>query len=574
MTILFAGSQNPSPIVKKISKILDSSAKQEVLANPVTKKALESLPHSASAVRISIEAILSGNSFDQGERKMTIGAFLGYKSWSHKVKTVAATFFKSHPLIPMYYINYEGNLKRPKIRARWTKEKILEQPLEITYSGKVDYNFHQGKRTVYLKSNLSKSQEHIKSVRESEEFSKCNIDALAGRRLSPICLKVRHEAGALDKALFELQFEPAEIPNSRVWSTVQAFFNGKFLSHYKTITPSTPQRPAGNYQLELVFSRAGDVAQARIEHQKGAYRLENIRIPRMVQGIMPVCSRNPFGDWIEQKASSNYAPASCRIDPKIVTTFDNTTYDYVINNCDHVLMMDGSSKIPVAVLTRTLFGEQKAVKVLAGKIKVVIAPLGVNLRVLVNNRLQDIPEGKSFVEKNRSGLVYVKIKHFYDGVFHIQAPNQMLHVITDGKSIEIIAPLLLKGRALGLCGDLNGEQVADLPSPRHCIMTPRLAAMSYMLNKDGKSSNASPLACNGIPQQDLQEYKREEQECMKQRDIPTQITPLLDSFQDLAGGTDDEMEATIGGGRYSRELNTSENEFRYSDWDKIFQGTV
>jgi hypothetical protein len=358
------------------------------------------------------------------------------------------------------------------------------------------------------------------------------------------------------------------------WSTVQAFFNGKFLSHYKTITRSTPQRPAGNYQLELVFSRAGDVAQARIEHQNGAYRLENIRIPRMVQGITPVCSRNPFGDWIEQKASSNYAPASCRIDPKIVTTFDNTTYDYVINNCDHVLMMDGSSKIPVAVLTRTLFGEQKAVKVLAGKIKVVIAPLGVNLRVLVNNRLQDIPEGKSFVEGNRSGLVYVKIKHFYDGVFHIQAPNQMLHVITDGKSIEIIAPLLLKGRALGLCGDLNGEQVADLPSPRHCIMTPRLAAMSYMLNKDGKSSNASPLACNGIPQQDLQEYKREEQECMKQRDIPTQITPLLDSFQDLAGGTDDEMEATIGGGRYSRELNTSENEFRYSDWDKIFQGTV
>ena len=138
----------------------------------------------------------------------------------------------------------------------------------------------------------------------------------------------------------------------------------------------------------------------------------------------------------------------------------------------------------------------------------------------------------------------------------------MLHVITDGKSIEIIAPLLLKGRALGLCGDLNGEQVADLPSPRDCIMTPRLAAMSYMLNKDGKSSNASPLACNGIPQQDLQEYKREEQECVKQRYIPTQITPFLDSFQDLAERPDDEMEATMGGGRYSRELSTSENEFR------------
>lgn len=549
---------------------MDSFAKEEILSNPVTKKALESLPHSASAVHISIEAILSGNSFDANTRKLVIGAFLGYKSWAHKVKTVAALFFKSHPLIPMYYINYEGNLKRPKINARWTKEQILDQPLDITYSGKADYNFHQGKQTIRLNYNLSKTQEHIKSVRDSEEFSKCNLNALAGRRLSPICLKVRHEAGALDKALFELQFEPAETPASSFWSTVQAFLNGKFLSHYKTITPSTPHRTAGNYQLELRFSRAGDVAQAKIEHEKGAYSLENIRIPGMVQGIMPADSRNPLGDWIEQKVSSNYAPASCRIDPKIVTTFDNTTYDYVINNCDHVLMMDGSSKIPVAVLTRTPFGEHKSVKVIAGKIKVVIAPLGVNLKVLVNNRLQDIPDGKSFVEKNRAGLIFVKIKHFYDGVFHIHAPNQMLHVITDGKSIEIIAPLLLKGRALGLCGDLNGEQVADLPSPKHCIMTPRLAAMSYMLNKDGKSSNASPLACDGIPQQNLQEYQGEDQECMKQRYIPTQITPLLDSFQDLAERPDDETEATMGGGRYSRELSTSENEFRYSDSGKVF----
>merc|ERR1719238_2510545 len=134
-----------------------------------------------------------------------------------------------------------------------------------------------------------------------------------------------------------------------------------------------------------------------------------------------------------------------------------------------------SRRIPVGVLTKTVTGEQKMVKVLAGKTKVEVIPASGAFKVLVNGREQAIPAGDKFIQKtHETGAVHVEIRHYQDGVFHIYAPNQMLHVVTDGKSIEVVAPQILKGRAVGLCGDLNGEIVADLRSPRNCIMKPKL----------------------------------------------------------------------------------------------------
>jgi len=139
-------------------------------------------------------------------------------------------------------------------------------------------------------------------------------------------------------------------------------------------------------------------------------------------------------------------------------------------------------------------------------------------------------QGETYVQKNtQTGEVIVEIKHYQDGVHHVYIPNQLLQVLTDGNRIEVVAPQLLKNRAVGLCGDLNGEEVADLPSPQKCIMKPRFAAYSYMLNKEGTSAPR----CSGIPQQDVPEYKREVQQCNKEEIIPTTIVPLFERARTL-----------------------------------------
>merc|ERR1712055_1281554 len=107
--------------------------------------------------------------------------------------------------------------------------------------------------------------------------------------------------------------------------------------------------------------------------------------------------------------------------------------------------------------------------------------------------------------------------------------TQLLHVLTDGKSVEVVAPQLLKNRAVGLCGNLNGEEVADIPSPQQCIMKPKLAAMSYMLNKNG---NAYPSA--GVPQSDRAEFMAQLHQCARERVVPTPIVPVFERVRTLA----------------------------------------
>merc|ERR1711935_344945 len=80
---------------------------------------------------------------------------------------------------------------------------------------------------------------------------------------------------------------------------------------------------------------------------------------------------------------------------------------------------------------------------------------------------------------------------YEDNAYFVNAYQEGLWVIFDGKNTEISGSALLRSRSCGLCGDLNGENTADLKTPERCIMSrPRLAAYSYMIQE---------ASCAGIP---------------------------------------------------------------------------
>merc|ERR1712083_950323 len=46
-------------------------------------------------------------------------------------------------------------------------------------------------------------------------------------------------------------------------------------------------------------------------------------------------------------------------------------------------------------------------------------------------------------------------------------------------------PILFRDRVTGLCGDLNGEWIADLKTPKECIIpVPKLTALTFMLEDE------------------------------------------------------------------------------------------
>merc|ERR1712227_519238 len=346
---------------------------------------------------------------------------------------------------------------------------------------------------------------------------KCQEEERAGRRLSPICMKVRNQAGSLDRAEINVQL-PTAVYQSPVLSTIEDFVKAVFFAHYKQMTPS--HLPVGQVKLDLAFARAGDLAHVVVEHSNNAYNLTSIRIPYPVQGVMPLLARNPVVDVIEQKLTHKYAPASCRVEPSIISTFDNRTYAYKINECEHVLLTDANRVLPVAVLTKEVSAGKKMVKVLAGQIKIEVVPESSTLKLKLGGAVQACNPGQTIIKKDQDNKeIIAEIKKYQDGVFRIYVPLQMVTVMTDGKSVEVVAPQILKNRAAGLCGDMNGEEVADLKTPLKCVMKPKLVALSYMLNKAN---------CHSIPQQDLAEFQREEQQCIKEEFVKTPIMTIFE----------------------------------------------
>merc|ERR1719300_1668881 len=106
---------------------------------------------------------------------------------------------------------------------------------------------------------------------------------------------------------------------------------------------------------------------------------------------------------------------------------------------------------------------------------------------------------------------------FQDGVVSAHVPEQGITVLSNGVLVEVVAPMLLKSRSVGLCGDMNGDCSADLKTPGMCVMSPRLAAITYMLNKSGSQSGFERCSgLSGLPSGLKQEFQRESTRCSRE----------------------------------------------------------
>merc|ERR1712179_652171 len=305
---------------------------------------------------------------------------------------------------------------------------------------------------------------------------------------------------------------------------------GQFWANYRPIIPR-PQVPSGKLDLVFNVERAGNVAHVKVEHAKDAYRLRNVRIPYLIQGVFPISGRVNLLEWLEQKATLNMAPASCRVEPGHITTFDNVTYSYKIPSCEHVLMMDGSQTYPVAVLAQNTTRQEMIVKIIAGKDKIQIGSSSRGTEVLINGQHKTIYPGQKvyhYAQDQRypsgAGRLVATIRRYNnEDVYYVYVAQHGLKVVTDGKRVEVIPPQFLHRRTVGLCGNLDGERFACVKSPGQCVMRPTLAAMSYMLNENGKCSVQSVF-----PGQ-FAEYQKELNHCHKDQDVPTPITPIFEN---------------------------------------------
>merc|ERR1712228_1041902 len=113
------------------------------------------------------------------------------------------------------------------------------------------------------------------------------------------------------------------------------------------------------------------------------------------------------------------------------------------------------------------------------------------------------------------------VTKYLDGVYAIYSRKYGVEIVADGERLEVRSyPILFRDRVTGLCGDLNGEWLADLKTPKQCILpVPKLTAMTFMLEEQ----------CSGMLQQEKSELRKFEGKCIRKEVIPTRVTKVFES---------------------------------------------
>jgi len=368
-----------------------------------------------------------------------------------------------------------------------------------------------------METLLTKTEQQKESVRTSPEFLRCTQEEQLDRPLSEVCDLVRHQAASVDEVRTELvipaflrKLPIVDIIVPNIVNIAKTLFVGQLIE-----TPLNHVSPTDMRMISKV-SRVGDEAQLIIEYNGRRYEIRNIRLPTLLKGVFPISLRTPFM-FIGLNRLTRL-PATCHVAPTHVTTFDQKTYNYQMNDCFHLLFRDCTEKIPVAVMARNLQGVQKEVKILAGVAEVLMTPtsatdMRVQLTLNGQQQIVQILPGEFKVIRH-NGVQILHIQRFEDNVYGVHAVQENTMVLFCGKHAQIFGTPLLRARSCGLCGDLNAEATADLKTPERCIMSrPRFAAYSYMIKE----------SCQGIPSQDLAKYQQEKTRCVKQEIIPTTL---------------------------------------------------
>ena len=398
-------------------------------------------------------------------------------------------------------------------------------------------------------------------AKSSDEAKQCDEDTANGKILTNDCQKAKHQAHSLDR-ISGMLYLPRKLSENPSYVSFVA-------SLKKIFNPYITEKPAANpivhgdkieYLLEGSVSNLGDEARVKLSGNTAETELRGVKFGSLTQGLYPLCTEHTVVTQFLQKITNHAAPSSCRVEEGTITSFDQSEYEYSLNDCEHIVFQDCSEDQRVSISTqRKQLKQHLTVFFDAHKYEVEIEKLGrnslsknINIRVngedmVWDNSLRNLGELQSTQRDQlqsqlttnnirgnlqRNVLQYTDneenylnhgqnyITNYKDGVVKIVSLKYGVTVLVDHERIEVLSyQHLFRNTACGLCGDLNGEMSADIKSSKMCIMSnSKLAAYSYMI-EDGE--------CEGIPSMHKTRFEKEQRKCAKKEVVPTKISQLL-----------------------------------------------
>merc|ERR1719447_1087405 len=499
-----------------------------------------------SAVGISSSVVLRGSQGSES-RKIESHITVGEKEETGKKEEtkVSAKMSVWTPSLRKPWeaeIHASGMLKRPN--HIWNLEETLKEELTSKVLVHGDFGI-KGEEKEVVKANIVvyRSEEQERYVKETEEYERCIRDESEGRILTKSCKEARHSADSLDRVQAELTL-PKYVAENRFTELATEAAKTLYLPY---LTQRSIERRSNGkeevYKIEAGVDGEGETLSVKISGNGEEVEVKNVRLGHSTKYLLPICTKHSFASRVMQILTNFNSPSSCVIEGGRVKTFDRFEYGYSLNDCEHIIFTESSPRPRITVSTKETPEKQIVIMVVDGhKYEVEIkkesrysrvnkAIIKVNgevkeLRTIqqqLQQQLQRPQQLKTFDEHSYNHYSHegTYVTSFEDGVYAIVSKKYGVHVLADGKHMEVKSyQHILRNRVTGLCGDLNGEKTADLKSAKKCLMTePKLAALSFML-EDGK--------CRGMSSREKTADLKSAKKCVRKETIPTKVSRIFE----------------------------------------------
>jgi len=374
-----------------------------------------------------------------------------------------------------------------------------------------------------LKSQCKKLIQQLKSTVDQQQKTQLEQQySEAAVQKDQVCSSKKQQSVALDQVVVAIATSN-ELPEiiSTYGNMINTGFKGLLLPYMSRIPAHQPQH---KIVIKANFNQKINTVTMKVESSAESVIYENIRLPSALKHILPLSSVQHPVEQISQGLTGSSLYPTCSLGQGYIQTYDQKSYAYQVDQCDHVLSADCSGQLSHSVLVKEVSG-LKYVTIYSGKTKIVLKPADsyspYSQSYVMEFDGENIPVDKSsphFFVKDESILSqYVAYWCPFQEAVVLHTPHNK--VIYSSKMVKVQEKTLLgDGNMCGLCGDANQDMRGDLSSPKQCVYsTYSLSALSYRVRN-------SQCSISSAKQQQIQ---AEESVCAKKKIMSSPLQSLV-----------------------------------------------
>jgi hypothetical protein len=401
-----------------------------------------------------------------------------------------------------YRFHVSGRIQYPVLPATQSRQGLLEHR-QLT-KGDLEIRFGKSLQSaIFANLAMTRSESQREFAERSPSAVTCSNDESRGLRYSPACLRARKQATTINK--YAISFTTQNTPT---WLKNASYIVDDMVKYVLYPHMSNNRLNVENPSDEVLVvldvhppkpSKPFSVLDAFVYKPYENSFFKTIKVSPILDGVFPLNVKQSIAHEVVEKLFHDQFYPMCKVEHERIRTFDNVSYTYPMGECYHLVAKDCSEHSRVAVLAKEST-HGKTLKIVIEDEVVLVKPVSSSesrLEVELNGKTLTLSlmEEKIVPFGKFQNLLEIKCRR--DMEIEVIAPVHGLKVITSGERFKVQMSNMYRGRVCGLCGDMNGEKMAEFKTPRKCITTSPLAfGRSYAIEGESCSMPRSSELLN------------------------------------------------------------------------------